>query len=486
MSNENVKRGLWSSLGKGYYKHYELIQDVFEYQCINDHKNPGLHQSLMINRKEMGIPDDEWFELRDNCWIQNLWSSVITPKGAFFCEVAGALDMLFNGPGGWKIEKNWWQRTPKEFKEQLHWCELCGAALQTPRRQANEEIDDVGINFYEKLKNMNSRKFKKGNVNLIEKVDNSKKYIASSEWYLPKGDNSQRISDTNKSLYPKTLTGIIFVDENDEVTENIIKDNLTQLDKIIIVADIKIKIANIADIYYVKNLKSKHNVTVINDVIIKYNINDWIIVLQPYVKLVSTFRETIFNYILNPGVLFLSKKSANLADFQILLFNKRASSLMDNWDENKKIDLFEYFNKPTQNDNLIKESGLLAESILTVFETLNKCQEKILLFGAGRHTQHLLDLLDKNNIKQPHYILDDFLEKNQINNIPIMKSNTINKKDFDVIVISAETAIVTEKMIKRVKTLFGEKTKTITLYRNFERLQAQLFYKTLKLTNGIK
>jgi len=66
LSDENVKRGLWSSLGKSYYKHYELIQDVFEYQCINDHKNPGLHQSLMINRNEMGIDDEEWFNLRDN------------------------------------------------------------------------------------------------------------------------------------------------------------------------------------------------------------------------------------------------------------------------------------------------------------------------------------------------------------------------------------------------------------------------------------
>ncbi|MBN2713166.1 MAG: hypothetical protein JXR97_12165, partial [Planctomycetes bacterium] len=137
LSDPDHARGLWTSLGKNYYRHFELIQDVFPFQCINDHENPGLHQALLITRKELGIPDEEWFPMRDKCWVQNLWSASITPKGAFFCEIAAALDMLFDGPGGWPVEKGWWKRKPEDFGEQLKWCELCSAALPVPRVQAN-------------------------------------------------------------------------------------------------------------------------------------------------------------------------------------------------------------------------------------------------------------------------------------------------------------------------------------------------------------
>ena len=66
------KRGLWTSLGPGYYRHYEIIRRVFEFQCINDHKNAGKHRALMITRKELGIPDEKFYRLRDACWVQNL------------------------------------------------------------------------------------------------------------------------------------------------------------------------------------------------------------------------------------------------------------------------------------------------------------------------------------------------------------------------------------------------------------------------------
>jgi hypothetical protein len=107
LSDVGVKRGLWTSLGEKYYEHYELIQEVFDYQCINDHGNQGLHQALLISRESLGIPDDQWSRLRDQCWVQNLWSAAVNPKGAFFCEVAAALDMLFDGPGGWPVEPGW-------------------------------------------------------------------------------------------------------------------------------------------------------------------------------------------------------------------------------------------------------------------------------------------------------------------------------------------------------------------------------------------
>lgn len=163
--------GLWSNMGDTYPKYYELINDSFDVQFLNDHINESYHQPGLISRKDLGISDEEWIPLRDACWMQNEWSATITPKGAFFCEIAGALDMLFDGPGGWAIEPGWWKRKPEEFGDQLHWCEICGFALKTFMRDAKEEVDDVSPTLYEMLKKVDSPKMKSGRTNLI-KIEN--------------------------------------------------------------------------------------------------------------------------------------------------------------------------------------------------------------------------------------------------------------------------------------------------------------------------
>ncbi len=165
--------GLWSNMSGTYRKYYEVIQDTFSVEYLNDHINPSYHQPGLFSRKDLNIPDDEWIRLRDKCWIQNTWSATITPKGAFFCEVAGALDMLFDGPGGWKIEPGWWKRKPENFADQLHWCELCGFALEgrTFTRDSQEETDDVSVRLYEMLKTTGSPKLKSGHINLVKITD---------------------------------------------------------------------------------------------------------------------------------------------------------------------------------------------------------------------------------------------------------------------------------------------------------------------------
>lgn len=160
--------GLWSALSDKYREYYELIQDTFNFQALNDHTNIMYHAPIMIRRKDMNIPDDKWLEIRDNCWAQKEWSATITPKGAFFCEIAGALDMLFDGPGGWEIEPGWWKRTPEQFGEQLKWCELCGIALNTFTRDANEEMDDMSPWWHDKLKELGSPKIENGMANILE------------------------------------------------------------------------------------------------------------------------------------------------------------------------------------------------------------------------------------------------------------------------------------------------------------------------------
>ena len=165
--------GLWSNMSGTYRRYYEVIQDTFSVQYLNDHLNPSYHQPGLFSRRDLNIPDDEWIKLRDKCWIQNTWSATITPKGAFFCEIAGALDMLFDGPGGWKIEPGWWKKKPEDFKDQFHWCEICGFALEgrTFTRDSQEETDDVSPTVYEMLKNTGSPKMKSGHINAV-KIEN--------------------------------------------------------------------------------------------------------------------------------------------------------------------------------------------------------------------------------------------------------------------------------------------------------------------------
>jgi hypothetical protein len=201
------KVGLWSSLNIGYYRHFETINDNFGVQFLNDHDNACQHQALLIARKELNIPNDEWQKKRDACWIQNTWSATITPKGAFFCEVAGSLDMLFNGPGGKKIEPHWWDWEPEDFGEQLNWCEMCSACLDVPQRISSDGRDDMTPLIYEKLKKIGSPKVIKGNVVVHSPVEFDKgkyKTFTGDNDYMDAG-GGQRASFNNRNLYPKNF-----------------------------------------------------------------------------------------------------------------------------------------------------------------------------------------------------------------------------------------------------------------------------------------
>lgn len=205
---EESKTGFWSSISRSYYKHFETINDSYEAQCLNDHNNSCMHQSLLMARKDLGITDDEWIQKRDACWIQNQWSATITPKGAFFCEVAGALDMLFDGPGGWELTKDWWKREVKDFKDQLHWCEICSGSLDVPQRLSTDGRDDVTPTLLKKLQDIKSPKIQRGEYILWDKnnYDKSKyKTFTGSDDYM-EISSEPRTSSKNRNIYPKNFT----------------------------------------------------------------------------------------------------------------------------------------------------------------------------------------------------------------------------------------------------------------------------------------
>lgn len=158
---------LFTSISPRFYQNYEQVQDSLTHMFLNDHSNPSFHQPALISRKDLGIGDEEFAKMREQCWLQNFWSASVTPKGGFFCEIAGTLDILFNGPGGVPIEPGWWKRDLSAFEDQFHWCDYCGMALQTYSRNANDEIDDVSVTNYKRLVQLESPKLKRGKVHLF-------------------------------------------------------------------------------------------------------------------------------------------------------------------------------------------------------------------------------------------------------------------------------------------------------------------------------
>ena len=203
------KRGLWTSAPESYFKHKEVIAETFpRWQLINErgaNAVPSQHQPILVAISDM-VPDPQTrAQLIDKCWVQNMWSASITPKGAFFCEVAAALDRLYDGPGGWPVEPGWYKRTPDdpEFQAQVkQWCDMCGAACPLPRRESSDGADDISLYHFACLSGK-SPKVARGDVEKFMRSDwkpEEYNWHPSVEWYLDNGDADRLTDQTAKRL----------------------------------------------------------------------------------------------------------------------------------------------------------------------------------------------------------------------------------------------------------------------------------------------
>jgi hypothetical protein len=185
---DKKRRGLWSTIPEG-SRHGALIKEIFGVQYFNDHSvNTIQHQPVLVAAKEMMRDKEKMWELIDKCWVQNLWSAAITPKGAYFCEVAAAFDMLFDGNRGWPIEPGWWHRTPEEFGDQkAHWCPRCGCAIPLERRVSTEEKDDISPGNLTALEEINSPGIHRGRTILYQK-GLAKEWHPDYNWYMSEID----------------------------------------------------------------------------------------------------------------------------------------------------------------------------------------------------------------------------------------------------------------------------------------------------------
>jgi hypothetical protein len=155
--------GLWTCLprGKEYYR--EIIVETFGNIYINDHTREDiLHCPVLVASEEVDLPPWKKDYLVSKCWVQESWSACVNPKGAWFCEVAGALAMALDIKDlGWPVEHGWWGRSPQHFISQMKMCHYCGCAMPLKKRRSVEEVDDISPKMLERLKKV-SPKIKKG------------------------------------------------------------------------------------------------------------------------------------------------------------------------------------------------------------------------------------------------------------------------------------------------------------------------------------
>ncbi len=163
MIPDKNKRQLWTN-GYKWDEYKSIIYETFNEDLIiyNSHTDQevGLHQPLLVAAKDVVEDEPFMWELISNCWIQTRWSASMTPKGGYFCEVAAAQDMLFNGPGGYPLEKGWWDKTPEQFQDQVkRYCANCSAAIPLERQSSHNDWDLISPSVAEKLKKFNSPKY---------------------------------------------------------------------------------------------------------------------------------------------------------------------------------------------------------------------------------------------------------------------------------------------------------------------------------------
>lgn len=330
---------LFTSMPRNYYNSYEAVQDTVTDLWLNDHTNPSFHQPILVSRKDLGISDEEFAVLRDNCWLENFWSASITPKGAFFCEIAGTLDMLFDGPGGKKIEPGWWDKDISEFSDQFHWCDICGMALSTYSRNANDEIDDASQTLYDKLKAIDSPKLKKGHVNLFNPDNANEKDGVSigadmgsvTANYLP--DNDKRVGNAADNLKPQNIYIYANVDSEEDVDK---LDKAIELCKnsgcgLFVVAERKYE----EDVngLLIDNSIDKKSLYIddsgrslggkVNLVLGELKRQEWIIICDEKKYLPNSFKQDISEYFLNPGYLF----ELNFSQGKSVMFSGAATSI---------------------------------------------------------------------------------------------------------------------------------------------------------------
>ena len=281
-------------------------------------------------------------------------------------HVAAALDMLFDGPGGWPIEPGWWTRTPDEFGDQLQWCELCGFALDTFTRDSSEELDDISPEWYERLKELRSPKLTVGKVNIL-KIENGvivEENRRENKLFSAKMPYAEHYEDRFNAK-----NSVLFIHDYQE-----------------------------AVVYEGKPFGELLRKTLAKT-------KEWIVLRTPNSVLASDFNDQIGRYVLNPGTLhyidlsvssdtkFVANADTESSGY-VALFSKHSLSLrkMDYARISKLSDIKEFL-KIWSNKKIVELSSEFDRDDLKG----KLSGQKFIVWGAGSAGENVINLLRRSD-----------------------------------------------------------------------------------------
>lgn len=319
--DRSTGRGLWTSLGEGFHRHYETIMEVYGHWNTNTHETAGRHQALLVTREDYiaqtGISQEQWLSNRDNCWVQRMWSATINDRGAYFCEVAGSIDrLLFEGRHAWPVEQGWWQRQPEDFKDQLELCNYCGLAQPGPSQLDSLERDIISKQHHSLLAQAGSPAIRKGQFEIFSPAyHNEKRVVQTQDSYVGEG---RRVGVGNHSILPRRLSGVVVSVGYGDVLAKTLPENLHQFDEFVVVtthADTQTQ--EVVRRHGAKLVLSDrcydddhcfNKGRMLNDGFAALDRPDWVVFTDADVFLNPGLRAYVMNHALNPGCLYYTSR----------------------------------------------------------------------------------------------------------------------------------------------------------------------------------
>lgn len=204
------KFGLWTSGIKSLPdpRLDQDIKDTYGFINYNPHDPDQLkkcrHQPLTIAINEVIKDEDLMWQLIDNCWVQRIWCPTITRKGAYFCEVGAAQDILLNdGINAWPITKSWWKRTPEDeefIAQKRALCPNCGMPVPMKREKLEEKVEKFSPLLLEQFNQAGLRHIAENEVEVFSRSFSKEEVIRNLDGWYPgnyrediRADDSRRI-----------------------------------------------------------------------------------------------------------------------------------------------------------------------------------------------------------------------------------------------------------------------------------------------------
>ena len=219
--------GLWTTGNTPqYYKYEKLINETMGFVIRNPHDD---HQQQVCEHQPIATAIDELvddMEMRKfliaHCWVQRQWCPTINHFGAYFCEVAGAQDILLNkGLRAWPVVKDWWKRIPDEngvYGAQSDACNKCGMAVPMERDKLKTEITKFTPKMLETFRQMGLKGSAEPDVAVVDKKITNEEILAKFKRWYPGNyhgdffpDEVSMLPDTDLGIHPEDHAELIRI-----------------------------------------------------------------------------------------------------------------------------------------------------------------------------------------------------------------------------------------------------------------------------------